>query len=288
MSNTIVTIPPGGVHPTASRRALPGVAALLVGLLSSGPAHPDAAPGDACPGLAAYNAKSYATDKGRQRRCALLRDIERHGNLASHPLRERLLTELANRFAVEMDFEGEVDLPAPVVDYLLENMPEAAAMVSTYMDKDYGATQADSTPGPRGFFVTNSKTFAASFTYLYSRSSGNRREHMFFESGHARVLLWRIWGNSFVHYALERSDPQTSRYDITVHVFTDSRLLRTILSSDLFGYFADRMFKGILDDIESAVERFEADGAPGQRLPPYFVAGLDDRLEQPGEPVTAR
>ena len=232
---------------------------LVIGLVIPVTGQTTAAPDESCPGLASYMSKPYATDKGARRRCDLLREIERDGGLSSHPLRERLFQELSNRFAVRIEFNGDVELPGRAVDYLLDNMPEAAALVSAYTNKEYRATQADATPGPKSFFVTNNQSFAAEFTFLYSHISPAASQHMFFESGHAQVLFWKIWGNSFVRYNLRKNADGTVGYDIKVHVFTDSRLLRTVLDSALFGYFAHRMFKGILSDIESAVHRFAED-----------------------------
>lgn len=264
---------------TPARNSLPAVGLLLMGLIANGTAHADAAKDGTCPRLASYVSKSYATEKGTRRRCALLQEIESGDAPISPVLRDQILEELSNRHAVEMQFTGTVGLPGRVVDYLLENMPEAATLVSSYTDNDYGATQVDSTPGPQGFFVTNNSTFAANFTYLTSRTSSSASEHMFFESGNAKVLFWTVWGNSFVRYNLQKQNQDTSRYDITVHVFTDSRLLHVVLKSGLFNYFADRMFKGILSDIEAAVGRFADDPTPGHRLPPYFATGLKSRLD---------
>ncbi|MDZ7839973.1 MAG: hypothetical protein U5R46_04000 [Gammaproteobacteria bacterium] len=242
-----------------------------------------------CAGLDRYTAKSYATEKGLGRRCALLEEVSRGGQLDLPSLREKILDELSNRFAVEMDFDGAVALPGRAVDYLLENMPETAALVSRYTGKEYHATQSGSVPGPTSFFVTNTTSFAADFVYLVSRETPTASEHVFFESGQARVLLWRIWGNSFVHYKLQKNGDENARYDITVHVFTSSRLLRTVLSSGLFRYFANRMFRGILGDIESAVTAFVDDPKPVEHLPPYFVTGLKSRLEnEPAAPPPGR
>lgn len=257
-------------------------------LAANGTADSLPASGGQCPGIELYAAKPYASDKGARRRCVLLQEIDRRGDLSGHPLRRPMLEEIANRFAVVLEFKGRVDLPDRVVNYLLDNMPEAAALVSAYLDRDYGATQTDSTPGPPGFFVTNSSTFAARFTYVYSRQLSAGSEHMFFESGQAKVVFWRIWGNSFVRYQLRRQGVDASRYDIDVYVFTQSRLLKTVLGTALFKYFADRMFTGILDDIVTAVRRFEEDSDPGEHLPPYFVEGLKNALGRDAAPLEAR
>lgn len=271
----------------ARRRLLP---ALVLFSCITVPGTADSSPTDSggCAGIELYTAKPYASDKGIRRRCGLLQEIGRRGDLSAHPLRQSMLEEIANRFSVELEFEGRVELPGRVVDYLLDNMPEAAGLVSAYLDRDYGATQVDSTPGPPGFFVTNSSTFAARFTYLYSRSLATGSEHMFFESGQAKVVFWRIWGNSFVRYQLHRRDAESSRYKIDVYVFTQSRLLKAVLGSTLFKYFADRMFTGILDDIVTAVRRFEEDPDPGEHLPPYFIEGLNKALGQDSAPLEAR
>lgn len=264
---------------TVARSIMPAAVLLSVALAAAGSVRADTPVDGVCTGLARYTSKPYATDKGLQRRCALLEVMSSGGRLDAPSLREKILGELSNRFAVEMDFDGAVALPGRAVDYLLENMPETAALVSRYTGKEYQATQSGSVPGPESFFVTNTTSFAADFVFLVSRETPTASEHVFFESGHARVLLWRIWGNSFVHYKLRKNGDDNARYDITVHVFTNSRLLRTVLGSGLFRYFADRMFRGILSDIESAVAAFVDDPEPGVHLPPYFVTALKSRLE---------
>lgn len=232
-----------------------------------------------CAGLSRYTSQSYATDKGASRRCDLLTAIEHDGESLPGALRVRVLNELSNRFMLRIDFSGHVGLSRQAVDYLLDNMPEAAALVSAYSNKDYRATETDA-PGYRDrFFVTNNETFAARFTYLATRPHPDASEHIFFESGFAKVLFWRVWGNSFIHYHLREIDEASSRYDIEVHVFTDSRLLRSVLSSSPFRYFATSMFDGILGDIEAAVQAFATDSNPGDTLPPYFVMGLKKRLQ---------
>lgn len=267
---------------------MPAAGLFVICLTAGGSTHSDTTLNERCDALIGYTSQSHATEKGLQHRCGLLQEMESRGTLTPQSLRERILEELSNRFAVELDFTGVVELPGQAVDYLLENMPETAALVSTYTDKEYRATQADLTPGPESFFVTNTTSFAADFIYLSSRTSRSVSRHMFFESGHARVLLWRIWGNSIVRYELRKNSGESARYDIKVHVFTDSRVLRTVLESGLFGYFADRMFRGILDDIETAVRRFIDDSNPGEHLPPYFVTGLKARLQHDDKPLPAR
>ncbi len=278
---------PTGPRPPVTRLVLSAAGMFIFGLFTSQDIQA-AAPGDDCSGLDRYTSQPYATDKGQRRRCDLLREIESRGRVASQPLRELVLEELSNRFAIELDFSGDVALPGRVVDYLLDNMPETAALVSAYSDKEYRATQTDATPGPESFFVTNSRSFAARFTFLSSHTSPGISEHIFFEGGHADVLFWRVWGYSFVHYNLRKDGGDSARYDIKIHVFTNSRLLRTVLRSRLFGYFANRMFKSILSDIESAVHRFADDSSPGEHLPGYFVAGLKTRLEPGSIPRRAR
>lgn len=245
---------------------------------AAGLAHLDAVQSGSCPELSRYASRSYATEGGIRRRCSLLRNIERDKELAPPGLREQVIEELSNRFAVEIEFTGGVGLPPRVVDYLLEYMPETAALVSAYSGKEYTATQVEANGGPGRFFVTDNDTFAAGFTYLLTRTSSDASEYMFFENGRATVLFWSVWGNSFVHYELHGDGENASRYDITIHVFTDSRLLRVILGSGLFRHFARSMFRDVLADIENAVHDFAVDTEPAELLPPYFVTALKRRL----------
>lgn len=246
-------------------------------LLFGGHAGSDVGRHGECPDLIAYTSQPYATGEGIRRRCGLLQRMESAGRVPE-PLRTRILNELSNRFAAELDFTGTVAVPGRAIDYMLENMPETAALVSAYSGKEYTATQVDGPGGPERFLVSNETNFAANFTYLFSRESAGISEHMFFESGHATVLFWRVWGHAFVHYELLKTDGETSSYDIEVRVFTQSRVLRAILDSRLFGHFARRMFEGILKDIESAVHQLAGDSTPGDRLPSHFVTGLMSRL----------
>lgn len=252
----------------------------ILGLPVSEPAHSGDSQVGVCPvpGLARYSSRSFATEQGVRRRCALLQNIERDGTPLPSNLRGKILHELTNRYAVEINFIGVVGVSHRVVDYLLRYMPETAALVSVYSGKEYAATQVDGAPGPRRFFVTDNDAFAASFTYLRSNTSRDLSEYVFFENGRAEVLLWTVWGNSFIHYDLEPATVESSRYDIRIQVFTESRLLRAILRSGLFRRYARSMFKDILDDVESAVHGFAGDPAPNDALPPYFVTGLRNAL----------
>lgn len=248
-------------------------------LLVSEAVRPDSVEAGACPGLPSYTSQPHATEESIRRRCGLLREIEGDGRIGPPSLRDRVLDELSNRFAIEIDFAGTVEMRGRAVDYLLGNMPETAVLVSAYSENEYRATQMDETSRQPGrFFVTNEETFAAGFTYLFSRISPDASEHMFFETGRARVLFWTVWGSSFVEYSLEKHDDGISHYDIKIHVFTDSRLLATVLKSRLFRYFARAMFDGIVNDIESAVREFAGDPDPDVKLPLYFVSGLKRRL----------
>lgn len=283
------------VNTTGIRRVLSGLnllrtavrnAALAIALLSpvTAVAEPVNNPGGrvrTCPGpdLELYTSRPHATEKGIRRRCALLDVIHEGGGMPPGDVRDQVRNELANQYAVEIDFSGRVGLPRRAVDYLLENMPEAAALVSAYSGKDYRATETDVANGLDRFFVTNNDSFAANFTFLFSYPRRDASEHMFFESGFAKVLFWRVWGNSFIHYHLRPVGVDASRYDIRVYVFTGSRLLKAVLSSGPFRYFSNSMFKDILDDIESAVGDFVVDPNPDNVLPPYFVSGLKTRLE---------
>jgi len=230
------------------------------------------------PGLEGYLSKEYATENGVRRRCDLLRRMADGMEPLPGSVLDTIRSELARRFAVTIDFTGSVELPGRVVDYLLENMPETAALVTAYTGKEYRATQVDATPGPAGFFVTDNKSFAADFTYLRSRVSNQVSQHMLLESGYAKVIFWRVWGSSFISYELDKSDASNPRYDIRVEVFTNSRLLRAVLKSGLFRYFAGNMFDDILNDIQSGVRAFAEDPDAERTLPPYFVSGLRDRL----------
>lgn len=261
---------------------------LLGAWLADAPAHADTDLDDLCPeaDLTAYTTEPYASEKGVRRRCALLARLPSHGAMLPPALRERLNDELGKRFAVELQFTGSVTLDGEAIDYLMAHMPETAALVSTYSDKDYGATQIDATPGPAGFFVTNNDSFAANFAYLSSRITRDESDHVFIESGYAKVLFWRVWGNAIIHYNLDKKAAGRADYAITVHVFTNSRVLRTVLNSGLFKYFAGDMFQGILTDIETGMQRFSDDASPEEKLPPYFIDGLRDALAQGGDVET--
>ena len=235
----------------------------------------------ACPesSLIPYTALPFATERGIGRRCSLLRLIEDRGQPIPDPLRGQVLKELTNRYAIEIDYTGVVSLPGDVIDYLLENIRETAMLVSFYSGNEYQATQIDPWHGSRKFVATNNDTFFAGFTYLYSGTSLDSSEHMFFESGYARVLFWRIWGNSLIRYTLHKNGDGTSSYDIRVFVFTESRLLRAILSSRLFLRFSREMFEDILRDIESATHRFSVAPNPEDHLPARFARELKTRLQ---------
>lgn len=235
----------------------------------------------ACPesDLILYTARPFATEQGISHRCGLLRAIEDGRETIPDPLRQQVLDELSNRFAVEIVYTGVVDLPGNAIDYLLGNIRETAMLVSTYSDNEYQAIQVDPPQGGKRFIVTNNDTFFAGFTYLYSYISQGNSEHMFFESGHARVLFWRVWGNSIVQYKLYKNDNGTSRYEVKVYVFTESRLLKTILNSRLFLIFSRRMFEDILKDIESATKHFAATPDSNDYLPTDFVADLKIKLQ---------
>jgi len=260
---------------------------LLAAWLANAAVHADAARNGACPEarLAGYTAQPYASEKGTHRRCALLSLLPSHGRLLPPVLQERLHKELAKQFTAEIRFKGSVELDGDTVEYLMRHMPETAALVTAYSDTDYRATQTDAQPGPAGFFVTNNDTFAANFAYLRSRATPHDSEHVFLENGYAKVLLWRVWGNAIIHYTLANKAPGVSDYDITVHVFTDSRLLHSILKSRLFGFFADKMFQGILLDVETGVRRFADDPDPEEILAPYFINDLQATLPR-NDPAT--
>jgi len=271
-------------------------AALLV-LLLVVTGHPrDARPaGDAAtPGgcdleeVAAYAAAAYATADGMALRCELWQRIRSAADVLPPVLHERMKRESTKRFTTVLDFQGRVDVSRPVVDYLLENVSRTAVLVSAYSERRYSATQLESGRSARRFTVTDGERFAAGFSYLWTRMSAAASEHMFFETGRARVLWWTIWGNAFVHYRLEKEDDRSSRYDIRIRVFTESRVLRAILGSRLFRHFAGRMFDGILEDIEHAVRAFEGDPRPPAGLPARYRAGLLERLRHRDRPLGAR
>lgn len=263
-------------RPAHHRRRLGPVAALIVLLAPwSGPgfaAAPDTQA--ACPQLdrAAHPAPPDEFDS----RCRLLDELERRGLPRHGPATANILTELGRRYSTVVELAGEAPLPTPVLDYLLQELPDTARLVNHFGDSDYEVIFTH--PDRSSFFATNNRSMQADFSYIDRRDTASGSNHLLFESGKSKLLLWKFAGSALLELGLEQAEGAT-KYNMNIHIFSDSRGFHLFFKSALFKGLMQSMFKRILNNIVSAVRQFEVSHEVFPTENPDFARILAERLQ---------
>lgn len=233
---------------------------------------PAAAPA-VCPraGIAVPWSEAADTDS----RCALLLRLMDRGLDLTDDTGRQILGEFARTHATVLELDGHALLPAPALGFLLQELPDAARMINFYNNTRYQVAWLNRDRSR--FFATNNRSMQANFKRFQTRTSGGISDYLLFESGKTRLLLWQLTGKTVISIHLE-SQGQTTRYNIRIHIFTDSPGFHSFFESGLFRYLARTIVRGIIEDMTGAANKLAESKDTLPTLSPGFAEGLRSRV----------
>jgi hypothetical protein len=216
-------------------------------------------------------------DEDPDYRCALLVRLVAGGLDPGDDTGRHVLTELARPYATVLELTGDALLPAPALDFLLEELPDTARMINFYKNTRYEVAWLSQDRSR--FIATNNRTMQATFKRFQTPTADRASDYLLFESGTARLLFWQLNGNTIVDFHLEPRERAT-RYSIKIHIFTDSPGFHSFFESGLFRYLARAIVQGIIGDMVEAANKLAESKDAFPVLSPTFIEEFRTRWGQ--------
>jgi hypothetical protein len=208
-------------------------------------------------------------DEDPDYRCALLTRLIEGGLNLGGGIGRQVLAEIARPYVTVFEVAGDALLPGPALRFLLEELPDTARMINFYENTRYEVAWL--TQDRSRFIATNNRTLQATFKRFKTRTADGAGDYLLFESGSAKLLFWQLNGNTIVDLHLEPRKRAT-RYNIKIHIFTDSPGFHSFFESGLFRYLARTMVQGIIGDMVEAANKLAESRDALPTLSPDFAS----------------
>ena len=188
-------------------------------------------------------------------RCQLVNELISSGLNLNSPLGSLIEAEIVQPYGLEINIEKTTGLAKSALDHMLSDLPETARLINYYQHTSYQVAYTNRIRSR--FYASNHDNLSGSYIKLGGRIDTNDSHYNYFQSGQARLLFWRLWGNTIVGIHLKHKSMSRSVFQMQIRVFTRSRVLYGILKSRLFQHLTRSMVKDFLLDIEDAVRQLQ-------------------------------
>lgn len=210
-------------------------------------------------------------------RCELIHQLKTRGLSMSSPMGRQILGELLRPWQTVLHLHGEAPLPKSALQYLFQESPDTARLVNFFARTDYRVVYTN--PQRSQFFATNNRNMKATVDIIDRLETKPTSNYLMFENGEAKLMFWRFAGKSIVELNLKEFAQQT-KYDLKIHIFTNSRTFHFFFESALFRHLMTSMLKRVLRDIVSATQQLVDTNGVFPTINPDFVDDLHRHLKQ--------
>jgi hypothetical protein len=232
-------------------------------------------PKNYCPDSAALGPERFTYDNTR---CLEARQLQARGVGPDHPrVGYRLYRFLGMEYRVIYNVEDEIPISAPRLNYLLQDLPLSAKLISHYRKEPYAAQYTDE--HRKSFTGTKGKRLRGEATLI----SGNVDEkHLFyFGTGVAEVAWWVLKGPALMDfsYAPKSGDAKSVKYTMKVLVFPGNGLINKIMNMGLFRKIVLGKIKEVLIDITETAKLMAKNSATDALKSPAFTSEEKAKIE---------
>jgi len=191
-------------------------------------------------------------------RCDAARELSRRGVDPADPASFRLFRFLGERYQVVYRLEGSVAISVARLDFLLEDLPLAAVLLTHFQKTRYEAEYLDG-PARRRFKARRGDNLDGEATRVAGDPVG--RDLVYFGRGASRIGPWRMRGLGLVQvrYATEPGG-RGLRYDVRVVAAPVNAMVNLVMKTGIFRRILFGHIREILDDVAEAGAKLEKQG----------------------------
>ena len=194
-------------------------------------------------------------------RCDAARELSRRGVDPADPASFRLFRFLGERYQVVYRLEGSVAISVARLDFLLEDLPLAAVLLTHFQKTRYEAEYLDG-PARRRFKARRGDNLDGEATRVAGDPVG--RDLVYFGRGASRIGPWRMRGLGLVQvrYATEPGG-RGLRYDVRVVAAPVNAMVNLVMKTGIFRRILLGHVREVLDDVAEAGAKLEKQGLGG-------------------------
>ena len=209
-----------------------------------------------CPDAKQLPPASFSFDDTR---CLEARTLQSRGVGPNHPTYGYPLYRfLGMEYRVIYEITDTIQVSPQRLEYMLNDLPLAARLVSHYQNTPYTAEYLDA--GHTQFQGTKGKHLRGG-AQLISGSTTER--HLFyFGTGIADVAFWTLKGPALMDFTYWQipGKPRMSGYKMKILVFPGNNIVDKIMNMGLFRKIVFSKIREVLDDITQTARKLEASG----------------------------
>ncbi len=197
-------------------------------------------------------------------RCGPARELSQRGVDPGDPASFRVFRFLGERYQVVYRLEGRLAISGARLDFLLDDLPLAAALLTHFQRTRYEAEYLDG-PERRRFKARRGDNLDGEATRVAGDPVG--RDLVYFGRGASKIGPWRMRGLGLVQvrYAPEPSG-KGLRYDVRVVAAPINAVVNLMMKTGIFRSIVLGRIREVLDDVVEASAKLEKQG-PGQGGP---------------------
>jgi hypothetical protein len=192
-------------------------------------------------------------------RCDPARALSQRGVDPDDPASFRLFRFLGERYQVVYRLEGSLAISVPRLNFLLDDLPLAAALLTHFQKTPYEAEYLDG-PVRRRFKARRGDNLDGEAT----RVAGDPvdRDLVYFGRGTSKLGPWRMRGLGLVQVRYA-ADPTGKglRYDLRVVAAPINAMVNLMMKTGLFRSIVLGRIREVLDDVVEASAKLEKEGA---------------------------
>jgi hypothetical protein len=191
-------------------------------------------------------------------RCDPARELSQRGVDPADPASFRLFRFLGERYQVVYRLEGSLAISVARLDFLLDDLPLAAALLTRFQKTRYEAEYLDA-PVRRRFKARRGDNLDGEATRVAGDPVG--RDLVYFGRGTSKIGPWRMRGLGLVQVRYT-ADPTGKglRYDLRVVAAPINAVVNLMMKTGIFRSIVLRRIREVLDDVVQASAKLEKQG----------------------------
>ncbi len=233
-------------------------------------------PKNYCPDSSALGPQRFSYDSAR---CLEARQLTERGVGPDHPrVGYRLYRFLGMEYRVIYTVEDEIPISSARLNYLLQDLPLSAKLISVYRKQPYSAKYTDerhkSFTGVKGKHLRGEATLIS--------GSVEEKQLFYFGTGIAEVAWWILKGPALMDfkYTSKPGDPKSVQYTMKVLVFPGNGFINSIMNLGLFRKIVLGKIKEMLLDITETAKDLAQDGGKSALKGDAFTADEKNKIAE--------
>jgi len=198
--------------------------------------------------------------------CEIFHRLKKRGLKPETFWGKRIYAYLSMEYRVTYTVDGTLPVSAPVMCYLMNNLPFSARLVNAYQGTGYTLEYTDT--AKRKFRGDNGESLSGVFNIVLQDT--NQLRNVYFGYGIAKVLMWNLRGTALVFFDYDPVDRSSVKYQLSCTVFPANSLIKSILNFVLFRKVVLSILKETIEHVQtSATEFYKGNLKPIEEYPEF-------------------